>query len=77
MSIVGPNGFPIRRPDGDPPIESGITVLIVKVERDGSFTFLAPDTMGPRHLEALKGAFFRWMADYKRGGQSRQRVQGD
>jgi len=40
-------------------------LLLVVVERDGSMTWMAPDTMSDSHLEKLTRSFFQWKSDYK------------
>jgi len=40
-------------------------LLLAVVERDGSMTWLAPDSMSDRHLEKLTASFFQWKAEYK------------
>lgn len=46
-------------------VKEAQTVLIIEVERDTSFTVKAIGGMSDWHLEQLKGAFFRWIAQYK------------
>lgn len=50
-------------------------LLLCVVERDGSMTWMAPDTMSDRHLEKLTASFFQWKAEYK--AKRSQRIPTD